>query len=267
MLGISTLAGDYREIARRRALIRFFVRGQLRASVQRTALGNLWYALPSIVQIAIYYFLITVIFSRGGNYGYSPFLGITMGIMHYTILTNAIGLAVPAIHKNSSLLLQVKIEPLVLVASEFIRGLRLSAVGIALFLACYMVMGPAPSLRLVAYPIVLLGWIWLVWIVAIIGSATSVYARDLERVFALMAQVLMYLSPVVYDVGFFPPHISDLLLINPIATVFALLQWSLLGADAPPTHALVILGATLLIGTGLAHLCFARLRRGFTKVF
>ena len=42
------------------------VEGQQRASVQRTILGGLWYAVIPLVQIVVYYFLIVIIFGRGG---------------------------------------------------------------------------------------------------------------------------------------------------------------------------------------------------------
>ena len=76
---------DIRTIRRYRDLIRYLVRGQRKASVADTALGDLWYLVTPLARILTYYFLIVIVFQRGGNFGHSPFLVITMGVMHYMV--------------------------------------------------------------------------------------------------------------------------------------------------------------------------------------
>jgi len=255
----------YREVWRRRELIHQLVRGQQQASIHGMRLGSLWFTLVPLVQIAIYYFLIMVIFSSGAQSA-SSFMIITMGIMHYALLINVGSYTKPAIHTQASLLLQVKLEPFVLIAAGFVRTLILSRTGIVLFFLCYAFTLETVSLRLLAYPFILLAWIMLSWLIGIAMATMAVYVRDLERLFPILLQILMYASPVLYAANMFPASYQTILLLNPIASMFALFQWSLFDAPVALMQPILVIFFWLVVGTWGAHRFYLRMRPHFTKV-
>ncbi|MES1264029.1 MAG: ABC transporter permease [Variovorax sp.] len=255
---------EYREIVRRRALIDHMARGHLRASVHRTVLGSAWYLLIPAIQIAIYYALVVVIFQRGAGLDY--FLLLSMGIIHYSILLQALSNASSAIHGNAAILLQIKIEPLVLVAATFVKSLRTSLAGVVIFALLLLVLRAPLTPRLIAYPLILLLWIWFCWSMTILVATAAAYSRDLDKVIPFVAQILMYLSPVIFSVNFFPPGLYDFFLLNPVAALFALFQWCFVGAALPPFHVLALLPVTLGLLFYGAHVFYASARRGLTKI-
>lgn len=257
---------EYQEILRRRTLIHHLVEGQQRASVQRTLLGTLWFALVPLTQIGIYYFLVVVIFGSGGETPAASFLAITMGIMHYAFLNNVGTYVQPAIYSNAPLLLQVKIEPLVLVAAGFLRNLRVSKFGLLIFLILFLVLGGDVGSRLLFYPVVLTLWLALCWMIGIWVATAAVYLRDMERLFPILLQILMYASPVIYSVDMFPERYLELLLLNPIASVFTLFQWIFLGADTGIVKPLGIVLGWIAFGALGGHAFYRWGRRRFTKV-
>lgn len=256
----------YREILNRRDFIQFMVEGQQRASVQRTILGGLWYAVIPLVQIVVYYFLIVIIFGRGGDYPANPFLVILMGVMHYMLLSHIGGNVQPAVYGNATLLLQIKIEPIVLIAMGFFRALRLWMFGVLFFLVAYAFIHAGVSPRVVAYPFIVVLWVMLCWVIGLFVATAAVYVRDMERLYPIVTQLLMYASPVIYTADFFPGEYLPILLLNPIASVFALLQWSLLGVDISPVQPLIVVTVTIAFGLVIAHAFYNRGRLGFTKV-
>lgn len=258
------MISDYAELFRRWALIVHMARGQLRASIYRTALGSIWFLLIPIIQIGIYYVLIVVIFQRGS--GVETFLLIAMGILHYLVISQGVANSTGSIYGNASILLQIKLDPLVLVASGFLQTLRTAGMGVVVYFLMYLVFGPSMTTKVLAYPLILFMWLWFCWSVSVFVSAAAVFSRDLSRVLPLLVQIVMYMCPVIYSVTFYPDSIYGYMLLNPVAAIFALFQWSLLGAPLPPLHILVILPLTLLTMFLIAHWFFNWSRPRITKI-
>ena len=57
----------------------------------------------------------------------------------------------------------------------------------------------------------------------------------------IIFQILMYLSPVIYPVAFYPADFAHILLLNPTASLMAILQWSLFGAEIDLAYSLIII--------------------------
>jgi ABC-type polysaccharide/polyol phosphate export permease len=264
---VPKIVRDYREIARRRTLVHHLAEGNLRASVHRTALGTGWFLLQPIIQIAVYFFLFTVVFRLGAGEGAATLQRIAIGILHYGILYQAASAAASAIHGSSTLMLQIKIDPLVLVSAAYLRAARMTLVGVAVSLVVYLLLGPVWSWKMLAYPAALLALYWLAWSMAIFLAPAVVYARDLERLVPVLLQMIMYLSPVIYSPELFPPRVNDWLMLNPVAAIFGVLQWSLRAEPLPPTHALIALPFTLIALFVLAHMFLAWSEKNLTKSF
>lgn len=262
---VLNMLANYREIWRRRDLIHHLVSGQRRAALHGTRLGILWHLLAPMSQIAIYYFLLVVIF-RSNNPRGLTFLQIAMGVMHYTILTQTGGYVLPSIYSNSSLLLQVKINPMVLMAAGFMRVLRGAAYGIVLFWIVYLAIDGVPSTRALLYPVILLLWITWCWAVGLCIASVAVYLRDLARLYPIVVQVLMYGSPVIYSYDRFPEAYRHLLLLNPVASIFSLFQWALFNKDVDVTYAGTVALLWITAALFVAHAVYHRLQPKFTKV-
>lgn len=257
----------YNQIWHRRNLIQTLVRGQIQASVYQTVLGNIWYALIPLTQVLIYYFLIVVVLKSGGNSKNDSLLVILIGLMHYLSLYHIGSYALPSIYNNSNLLLQVKVEPIVLIAAGYYRAIRLSLNNVVIALVGFFLLGGEATLRLLLYPIILIAWGCLLWCLAIFMAVSAVYLRDLERLYPIVIQVFMYLSAVIYTVLFYPKSYGWLLMMNPIACIFSLLQWSFLGVDISILQPLVVLAVVIPISLISAQAFYLRTRNNFTKAF
>jgi lipopolysaccharide transport system permease protein len=251
----------------RRDLVLYLVACRIRSSVHRTIAGSVWFLLIPLAQMGIYYMLFIVIFKSAGRFDADPFVSIMIGYMHYLILLQTISIVLPSIFDGESILLQSKLEPLVLVSASFIQMLRTSWFGVAIALACWALIDPHITRALALYPMVLGLWILFCAMFGLMSAVLAVFVRDLQRLAPIVAQIVLYASPVLYTLDFVPAGARDYFLLNPIACIFALFRWSLLAGPLPPYWAIAFTLGCLAVGAVLAMQIYIRLQPRFTKAF
>ena len=262
-----SLAADVRTLLHYRWLIRFLVSQTRKAELLGTVLGYAWFLLEPALNIAVYYFVVVIVFGRNSGSAQQSFVHITLGIAHFLLLQHVVQTCTGALLLNEGLLMQVKIEPLVFTAAAFSKALKDSIPAIVLAALIYLALGPGVSWRLLVYPLCLASLVVLAWSLALLLSTLYVFFRDLEHIVAIAMRVLMYTTPVIYSVALVPQRFQGIYLSNPFACLFALLPWCMLGGDPPPAAAvagLVTFLAAVLVG---AHVVYDRLKVRFTKAF
>jgi lipopolysaccharide transport system permease protein len=240
--------------------------GQERAAVFKSLLGNCWLLLAPALQIAIYFVLVVVIFKSGAA-PRTTFMALSLGILHYSLLGNAAAQCQPAIHGNASLLLQIRLEPFLLIWVGYLRALRQWFAALVVFYCLYAFLGPTPSVSILAYPAVVLLWATLCWSAGLWMAQLTVFLRDLEKFVPICLQLLMYSAPVIYPVSFYPESWRTLAVTcNPVAAAFALFRWSLLDEPCPVELCIASLTLWTAGSLWLAHVAYGSLNRRFTKV-
>lgn len=261
---IDAVLSDFSVVRRRSALIQYLGNSQTKADLSKTMLQSFWLLLEPLSQMLIYYFLVVIVFRNTRDYA---FVTIMTGIVHYLFLNKAITSSSSSIVNSESLLLQVPVPPVVFVASNFLRCLKELRVFVGLFAVSYLIVGPPLTVRVAAYPVLLALLICGAWIGALLTATLVVFLRDLTQISAIVMRVMMYMTPVVYFVTFVPENLRPFYLLNPVATLFTLFQWSLLGGPFPGVGPVAVMCAALAGGLAAAHLVYRRLSPVFTKVF
>lgn len=264
-LSVESLRRDYKELFGRRELVNRMAKGQITASLHRTVFGSLWLLLIPALQILVYYLLIVVIFRRGS--GGDFFYLLAMGIMHYAVLQQTISSAVGGIVGNSGMLLQIRLNPIVLVGVTFVKSLRTGALGVALFFVVYLLSGRGLGTNFLFYPLIIASLLVLTWSLSLIVATICVYSRDLGNFLRFFLQMLKYSCPVIYPSTLYPEALRDLFYLNPVAVHFGLLQWAIFNQPLPPPHTILIALAFVGALFFIAHAVLSRGRRGFTKTF
>lgn len=260
------MIAEYKIIFQRLDFIRFLATKEYRASALGTLLGKLWLLLLPLAQVGVYYFLVVVLFQRHEMYGNDPLAFLLIGVFHYAFVSEALQSAATSILSKERLLMQVKIEPVVLVATSFLTSLLNSAIPLALAAAIYALRG-APTWRLALYPAALLTLGLLIWALALIVACLTVFSRDLRHILAIVLRVLIYLCPVVYPMQYIPaPYLAGYLL-NPVACVFALIDFTLFNTAPPPLASLCLLYAQVGGLLFLSHAVYRWRRPRLTKDF
>jgi ABC-type polysaccharide/polyol phosphate export permease len=262
----------YASVYGHRDFIRFMIERDTAGALFKTVAGRAWLVLEPLAHMSIYYFLVAVVFKRADVGGVHPFVFIMVGLSHYLFLQKAMLGSCRSILGQEGLLLQVAIEPMVFSAVSFLKHLHNFAIALILFAAIYLWKGPAPGLHLAWYPACLGALLLLAWAWSVILGVLTVFFRDLQNLAAIALRLLLYLSPVIYPLSFVPEErwglpLRALFLLNPFASLFALLQWSLVGGDFPGTEPIVVTSVFLAASLAAAHLLYARLVPAITKSF
>ena len=261
-----------RSIYRYRGFIRFVATRWRRGRIYKTIVGQGWLIITPVANMLIYYFLVAVVFQRGDAAGVHPFVMIMTGIAHYLFFQQSLARSCSSILSNESLLMQLSVDPIVFVAVTAYQQVQDFLIVLLLYLVFLLLLGPGLTANALWYPLCLLGLLLLVWSWSVILASLTVFFRDLEQLLSITLRMLMYLSPVVYTIEFVPLEkwglpLRELYLYNPVACLFSLLQWSLLGVARPSAGPIVVLVVFIIASVFGGQLIYRRARLKFTKAF
>lgn len=259
--------GQLRTVFQKRSLVHYLALSQEEKGLFKTALGRAWMFLDPLALVAAYYFVFVIIFQAGPRFGVNPFVFIFTGIVHYYILNRAIQGAGSSILSNDALLLRIRIDPLVFVAVSAYKTVREHIPLYVFYVVAYVALGPDVQPRLAWYPLLLLELLVLSWSGSILLATLAVFFRDMLQIVRVVFRVGIYLLPIMYSIEIIPPNLREIYLYNPLACLFALIHWSMLGGPMPPTGPVISLGVFTVVLVFGANLLYERTNLKFTKVF
>jgi ABC-2 type transport system permease protein len=261
------------EVFRRRYLLRLLVRREVSARYQGSVLGFFWSYVQPATKLAMYYFVISVIVSRGvENFAIHLFAGLI--VVHY--FTETFSAGTRSIVRNKSLVRKMAVpREMFPVASMLVSAYNIVP-GLILLTGCCLILGWHPEP--VGMAAGLLGFL----LVAILGtalallfSAANVFFRDFSNVVSTLTQFINFSVPMIYPYSKVSDRFGEyahLYLVNPMAEAVLLFQRAFwVGTTAHPQQTIAegmppnlfplafihIAGAILLLG--VAQLVFTRL--------
>lgn len=86
--------------------------------------------------------------------------------------------------------------------------------------------------------------------IGMVASVVALFIRDVIFSVPYFAQMLMFLTPVIYPVTFLPEPYRWILYLNPMATIVEVSRWSLTGqGEFDPRRVVLAFGAVILVFT------------------
>ena len=267
-----------RDVVSRRRLIRYLVQAEMKKRGSDTILGNLWWILDPLLQMAVYVVFVTIIARRPAP-DYPLF--IFAAILPFKWYTSVITDSTTSVVRRDKLIRQIAFPKIVLpitTATSAVVGFAWGLVplfGIMLFYADRI----SPSLLWV--PVIAIVQYAFSVASAILVSAANVFFRDLGNIIGHLLRLWWFLSPGLYSienlnaVALFRDHpgLLDIARLNPLAILFEAYRAAIYGtADGlGPPHApdLASLVALLVASVGLMALAatfFKRVEPNFAKV-
>ena len=246
-----------------REMVRSLVIRDLRGRYKNSALGFLWTFLNPLFQLIIYTIVFTVIMPMNiDQYYIHLFVALVPWIFFSSCLTGG----ARAILDQQDLIKKIyfprEILPISFTTSQFIN-MVLSMIVTFLII---MISGHGVSgMALLYLPIVLLIQYVLCVGVVMICSAITVYLRDMEMVFGVIAFGWMYLSPVIYTESYIPEKYRSLYYLNPMSGIISAYRKILYYKEIPEMSNLLISVAFGIAALVLGIIVFHRLERHFVE--
>jgi ABC-2 type transport system permease protein len=227
--GPSALSGDPRRFWR---LVWHLGRTDFVLKYQGSAFGYLWSLLSPLLLFGVLYVAFTKILRFGDDVdNYAAVL--LLNIMLFQFFSDSTSRALVSIVSKEGLVRKMEFPRLALplsivLASTFTLGMDLIVV------IGYLLVAGVPVTETWLLLPVLVVWIYVFTVGAsLLLSALFVYFRDTAQIWQVLSRVMFYASPVLFPIEFFPSGWKALLLVNPLAPLFAQARVWMVDPDAP----------------------------------
>ncbi|HZO90238.1 MAG TPA: ABC transporter permease [Chthonomonadaceae bacterium] len=232
---------------------------------RQTALGALWVVLQPLIAAGIFAFVFGRV-ARMPSDGVPYFLFAYAGLLGWNAFNSTLTKASNCMVQNAQLVSKVYFPRLILPLSTVASTLIDFSVALAMLAVLMGLYGIMPGMGLFLLPICLLLLLLLSLGLGLFAAALMVRYRDVQYVLPVMAQFVMYASPVAYAVSAVPDRLRSLYLINPLSGLLEGCRWALLGRGALHPGYFVYSALTAILVFAWGALAFKKMERQFADV-
>jgi lipopolysaccharide transport system permease protein len=233
-----------RSVWSHRDLLVSLVRRQFQLRYRQSFVGFAWALLPALATLGVGAILFKgVLDVNTGGQDYGVFA--MSALIPWTFLANSMPQGITSVAQNLSIVTRLAfpraVLPLSIVGLSFLDLL----VAAAAFVVIALVTGnPLPATAVWA-PLLILLEIPLIVGVILLGAALNVFARDIKIAVPLVAQLWLFLTPVMYPLSEAPPNLRGFFLLNPMTGLVESFRRILVFGQPPDLYLLrpTIIGA------------------------
>lgn len=268
MVGL-TIEG-FRDLVRRGRLIRYLVGADLKRTHVDTILGQLWWIIDPLLQMGVYFVLVSVIFQRKTpDFPLFLFAAILPWKWFATTLSDAVG----SVTGRQQLIRQLQFPKIVLPASATLAGTVSFGFGLVALALIYVLYLHRLTPWVLAIPLIAAVQLVFTLALAIALSAANAFYRDVSNVMRHLIRLWFYLSPTLYSLDQIEEGhpMRQVLALNPFAVILESYRAVIWGTDtgagrAPDWLGLgVVLAVSLVLLAGAVAL-FKRVEPAFAKI-
>ena len=204
---------------------------EFKKSFHGTAFGYLWSLVRPLMLFAVLLVVFTRIFKFNvPNY---PVL-LLLNLVVFGLFQEGTGAAVSSVLAQEGIVRKTQFPRLVIpLSSVMVAFFTLSLNLIAVF-AFILIYGVDPMWTWLLLPVILLLVFTLTCAVSLLLSALNVRFRDVAIIWTVIAQVLLYATPIIYPFEFIDPSfLRDVLLGNPLTLIFEQARVWIIDPTAP----------------------------------
>jgi ABC-type polysaccharide/polyol phosphate export permease len=264
------------DIRSRRRLVRYLVQADIRKRGADTVLGNIWWILDPLLQMAVYVVFVTIVAPRPIE-DYPLF--IFAAILPWKWFTSTMGDATSSIVGKDQLIKQIQFPKIVLPTAATVAGIVSFTFGLSALALLMLFYSDRISPYLVLIPVIAAVQFVFTLACAFLVAAGNVFFRDLGNVETHLLRLWWFLSPGLYSLAALDqltlfkdhPALRSIAAANPFAILFEAYRMVIYGTETgapglPDFRSLAaLLGASLIL-LAFTTYAFKRLEPNFAKV-
>lgn len=246
----------YRDLAGQIALRDITVR------YRQTALGGAWAVLQPIGFMVVFSLIFGNVAGISSNGLPYPLFSLA-ALVPWVFFSNALLLGSDSLVSNSALVSKIYFPRIFMPAGVVVAGFVDLGISITILLAIVLIWGYAPSLAILALPLLILIAAATALGTSAALSAINVRYRDVRYVVPFGIQLWLFITPIVYASDSIAEPWRTISAINPMVGVVEGFRWATLGTGNAPWDLIGISAAAAVVVffAGLAY--FDRVERGF----
>jgi len=258
------LSIDFKELWRYRELIFFLTWRDIKVRYKQAALGVTWAVLQPVLTAVV----TTFVFSRGlkvqtGDIPYPLFM--LSAYLPWHLFQNSLTRSSGSLVQNSNLLTKIYFPRVIIPVSSVMAAMVDFLISLVILVVVMIGYRVPLTLNIVwIIPFTLLA-ILSALAVGLWFSALNVRYRDVQQMVPFIAQIWLYMTPVLYPITISSPVWKFVYNLNPMVGVVTGFRWALFGKTPPdPTIFISIAAVLLLFASGLFF--FRRMEKTFADV-
>lgn len=214
-----------------------------------TVLGYLWSLVRPLLLFGVLYFVFTEGLKIGNTDEVDHYaVLLLMGIVLYTFFQESTTQSVTSVVNQEGVVRKTQFPRLVIPLATVLTATFNFTLNFLVVLAFVLVFGVDPSWTWLLLPVAIFFLISFTVAASAALSVLYVRFRDVSIIWAVVAQVLFYATPIIYPITVFHNQTTErLLLINPLAVIFEQVRVWVLAEPQAPTAAEAAGGAVYLL--------------------
>lgn len=197
-----------------------------------TVLGYLWSLVRPLLLFGVLLFVFTQIFKLGGRVKDYPIL-LLFDIMLFTFFQEATQQALTSVVQGEGVVRKTQFPRLAIPLASVLAAifnLGVSMIAVFVFILAY---GVGPYWTWLLMPLLFLPLLIITSAASAILSALYVRYRDMSIIWSVVAQTLLYATPVIYTLNAVPHQFRWVILLNPLTPIFVQGRHWIIDPSAP----------------------------------
>ncbi|HMC38570.1 MAG TPA: ABC transporter permease [Acidimicrobiales bacterium] len=264
VLDLTPAADSYRlwwtELRRHAGVLLVLARKDFQTRYKRASLGVAWAVAVPVLQGAVMAVIFTRVVRSGTGSGYVIY--VMGGVAAYSYFASVLGTSVTSIVDGAALTDKVWFPRVILVVVPSLSNLVGLVVSVVVLVALMPAFGVDYSVRLLLLVPAIGLLAALVTSLGLVVSALQVYFRDVRFIVQAALMVWMYLTPVIYPIGFLH-RLRIVAIANPLTGPVSLFHMATVGSRglwvAPLVVSLSVTAILLVVG--------AEVQRRYDRLF
>ncbi len=249
-----------------RELVYFLTWRDIKVRYKQSVLGILWAILKPFMAMVVF----TIFF---GNFAKIPSDGVPYPIFSYTatlpweLFAAALGVASRSMVSNSNMISKIYFPRMIIPLASVMSSVVDFFIGFTILIGMMIFYKVTPTIAILWLPLLILLALVTALGVGFWSSALMVRYRDVGYIMPFIANLWMYLTPVVYPSSMIPEKWRLLYALNPMTGVVEGFRYALLGTTQSVNAGMILVSsliAVVVLITGMFY--FRRMEKQFADM-
>jgi lipopolysaccharide transport system permease protein len=195
------------------------IQSDFHSRVARSRLGLLWVVISPLSQVVIYAFILSSLMGArlpGVNSKFAYSIYLMAGFLPWLLFVEIVNRCLTIFMENANALKKIAFPRIALPFIACGAAVLNSLIFFVLVMIAYILLGHNPGIQVLWFPLLLaittagsLG-------IGLILGILNIFIRDVGQMVAIFLQFGFWLTPVVYVIDILPPHVRDVIKLNPM---------------------------------------------------
>lgn len=250
----------FQKLKQHQFLFEELVKRDFTKKYKRTILGMAWSILSPLMNLVIMWLVFSNFFGNNVNH-YAIYL--FAGQLVFSYFTDATNLGMTSLVGNSGIFTKVNVPKYLFLLSQNVSALINFGLTLLIFFAFTAFDGIAFTWKflLLLYPVACLVIFNLG--MGLILSALYVFFRDMQYLWGILTQLLMWLSAIFYTIDSYSPMVQNLFLLNPLYLYIRYFRKIVLDGVIPTPQFHLLAAAYALIALAIGAFMYKKYNHEF----